>query len=238
MVKKQIKKLQKEETQEQETQEHEQEHEQEVTEVKKRAVSTGKKKDWKDEEIENHNNNEDHDNSENHENDDDEPEAVSDPEKEPDDINLKPKKQTVLDTLDLQAIEKLDKEKFAGFTNQELLQVLYVRGLTQQNPTIYYTARKGLLELSFDRPILPRRTAPVGGRPKNFRNNRGGFNQNGPYQNGYRQGESYQNGSRSGGEPYQNGSFSGVSSYQNRAPVNGSGSHPKKFNSRGPRKSE
>jgi len=137
----------------------------ETKEVTRRAVSTGN--DWKEDVYEDEEN-VDHD-------------AVSDPELEDQGNQDQPK--SIFDKMDLPAIEKLDKERLTDLSNQQLLQVLYVRGMTQQNPTVYHAARKALQELSLQ-PIRmhnsrrpPRQRVNFGrGSHRGSSNSRGGYN--------------------------------------------------------------
>lgn len=79
--------------------------------------------------------------------------------------------ENILEKINVAEVEELDKSRFSDLSNQDLFKILYVRGLKQENPTVYHTARKALLELSLT-VNTQRRT--------NF-NRRGSINQRGFY---------------------------------------------------------
>ena len=79
--------------------------------------------------------------------------------------NDRKKRDDIFDKINADEVRKLDRENLSEFNNETLLQVLYLRGVDQQNPTVYHNARKALTELYL--PLVPRN------RPYHKRSNRG-----------------------------------------------------------------
>lgn len=81
------------------------------------------------------------------------------------------KKTSIFDKINREEIAALEEDRLSDISNETLLQVLYLRGLNQQNPTIYHTARKALDEMNLT--LIPRKHFSTNHRnqPRKFNGN-------------------------------------------------------------------
>lgn len=84
----------------------------------------------------------------------------------------KDNKTSIFDKINRKEIENLENNALSDVSNETLLQALYLRGLDQQNPTIYHTARKALEELNLTLIPKPRFSNNHRGTFKKFNSNR------------------------------------------------------------------
>lgn len=141
------------------------------TETKKfKMVSTGKK-DWdepkkghdKDEEVEV----EQEEEHELEEEEEDKLESITYPENKY--REEKKYTQSLLDTFDTSGIEQLDKTRLSDISNKDLYRILYLRGLNQENPTIWRGAEQVLRELDSSRQRYTKPAFKNFSGPNNFR---------------------------------------------------------------------